>query len=178
MSADVSLQQPSDAAADRFVVLGAGENRPTRVPLPPGFGVKVATGDSEGRLAVLENRLDVDIPMHVHEVMDEFVYVLDGEMEVDFEGETYRLTQGMCALLPHGVPHAMRNASQPPARALQVSTPGGWDRFMEDLFAAGSDVRTPEGAMDLAKVNGIGEKYGMRYTGGTMDLGRAPSREG
>ncbi|MEV7415024.1 cupin domain-containing protein [Streptomyces sp. NPDC089919] len=155
---------------DRFFVLAPGGTRPTRVPLPPGFGVKVATGDSEGRLAVLENRLDVDIPEHVHERMDEFVYVLEGALEVDYRGRTHRLTAGMSVLLPHGVPHAMRNASQPPARALQVSTPGGWDRFVEDMFAAGPDVRTPEGAMDLRKVNVLGEPYGMRYTEGTMTL--------
>ena len=157
-------------SADRFVLLQPGETRQTRVPLPPGFGVKIATADSEGRLAVLENRLDADIPPHVHELMDEFVYVLEGEMEIDFQGRTHRLTPGMCALLPHGVPHAMRNASQPPARALQISTPGGWDQFMEGLFAAGRAVRTAEGAMDLEKVNVIGEKYGMRYTEGTVVL--------
>lgn len=157
-------------SANRFLLLWPGETRQTRVPLPPGFGVKVATGDSEGRLAVLENRLDVDIPPHVHEVMDEFVYVLEGEMEIDFQGGTYRLTPGMCALLPHGIPHAMRNASQPPVRALQISTPGGWDRFLEDLFAAGPAVRTADGRMDLEKVNAIGEQYGMRYTKGTVSL--------
>ncbi|MET9452331.1 cupin domain-containing protein [Streptomyces cinerochromogenes] len=157
-------------STDRFVLLQPGETRQTRVPLPPGFGVKVATADSEGRFAVLENRLDVDIPLHVHELMDEFVYVLEGEMEIDFQGRTYRLTAGMCALLPHGIPHAMRNASQPPARALQVSTPGGWDNFLEDLFAAGPAVRAANGAMDLEKVNAIGEKYGMCYTQGTMTL--------
>lgn len=157
-------------SADRFVLLQPGETRQTRVALPPGFGVKVATADSEGRLAVLENRLDVDIPSHVHELMDEFVYVLEGEMEIDFQGRTYRLTAGMCALLPHGIPHAMRNASQPPARALQVSTPGGWDDFLQDLFAAGPRIRATDGALDLDKVNEIGEKYGMRYTRGTMTL--------
>ncbi|MGW0884747.1 cupin domain-containing protein [Streptomyces sp. NPDC002671] len=152
----------------RFFLLEPGESRPTRVPLPPGLGVKVGTADSDGRLAAMENQLDIDIPPHVHERTDEFVYVLEGEMELDLGGETHRLTAGMCALLPRGVPHALRNRSQPPARALQVSTPGGWDQFVEDLFAAGPAIRTADGAMDLEKVNVIGEKYGMRYTKGTM----------
>ncbi|WP_234392154.1 cupin domain-containing protein [Streptomyces sp. WM6378] len=160
----------SDMPEDRFFVLKPGETRPTRVPLPPGFGVKVTTTDSEGRLAVLENRLDVDIPPHVHELMDEFVYVLEGEMEIDYKGTTHRLTPGMSALLPHGVPHAMRNASQPPVRTLQISAPGGWDRFVEDVFEAGPAIRTPEGTMDLEQINALGEKYGMRYTRGTMAL--------
>jgi mannose-6-phosphate isomerase-like protein (cupin superfamily) len=159
---------------ERFFVLGAGENRPTRVPLPPGCGVKARTGDTEGRLAVLENQLDIDVPPHVHEQADEFVYVLDGEMEVDILGESHRLTASMCVLLPRGVPHALRNISQPPARTLQVSSPGGWDQYLEDLFEAGGSVRTEGGRMDLARVNTIGARYGMRYTETTMRMPGAP----
>lgn len=154
----------------RFFLLEPGETRPTRVPLPPGFGIKVGTADSDGQLVALENHVDADIPPHVHEQTDEFVYVLEGEMELDLGGETHRLTAGMSALLPRGVPHAVRNRSQPPMRVLQVSTPGGWDQFLEDLFAAGPAIRTAEGALDLEKVNVIAEKYGVRYTKGTMVL--------
>ncbi|MFE0190565.1 cupin domain-containing protein [Streptomyces sp. NPDC058989] len=147
---------------ERFFVLRPGERRPGRVPLPPGFGVKARTHDTEGRLAILENQLDVDIPPHVHHHADEFVYVLEGEMEVDFDGATHHLTAGMCALLPHGVPHAMRNASQPPARCLQISSPGGWEEFVEDMFEAGPVVMKG-GHPDLARLNAIGAKYGMEY---------------
>ncbi|MFF4345583.1 cupin domain-containing protein [Kitasatospora sp. NPDC001540] len=155
---------------ERFFVLQPNENRPTEVPLPPGFGVKAATTDTEGRVAILVNQLDIDVPLHVHEQMDEFVHVLDGAMEIDYRGRTYRLDTGMCALLPRGVPHAMRNASQPPARCLQVSTPGGWDQYLEDVFAAGSALRTADGRLDLAEVNRIGAPYGMRYIPATMAM--------
>jgi mannose-6-phosphate isomerase-like protein (cupin superfamily) len=157
-------------SADRFILLPPGETRPTRVPLPPGFGVKAGTTDTEGRLAFLENQLNVDVPEHVHERMDELLYVLQGEMEVDFEGTTHRLTAGTFALVPQGVPHAMRNVSTPPARVLQVSSPGGWDEFLTDMFAAGPALRTADGRMDLAKVNEVGAPYGMRYTKTTMAM--------
>lgn len=147
---------------ERFLVLQPGERRPSRVPLPPGLAVKARTSDTEGRLAILENHLDVDIPPHVHHHADEFVYVLDGAMEVDFDGATYRLTAGMSALLPHGIPHALRNASQPPARCLQISSPGGWDEFMEDMFQAGPVVMK-DGHPDLDRLNEIGAKHGMEY---------------
>src|SRR5690242_20579359 len=138
---------------DRFILLEPGENRPTRVPLPPGFGVKAGTADTQGRLAFLENQLNVDVPEHVHERMDELVYVLEGEMEIDYRNTTHLLTAGMFALVPQGVPHAMRNVSTPPARVLQISSPGGWDEFLADMFAAGPALRTEDGRMDLAKVN-------------------------
>jgi hypothetical protein len=91
-------------------------------------------------------------------------------MEIDFRGESHRLTKGMSVLLPRGIPHAMRNVSDPPARTLQISSPGGWDRYLEDLFEAGPAVRTADGRMDLAKVNEIGAPYGMRYVETTMDM--------
>ncbi|UKY49976.1 cupin domain-containing protein [Streptomyces inhibens] len=149
---------------ERFHVLQPGERRPGRIPLPPGFAVKARTTDTEGRLAILENQLDVDIPPHIHHDADEFVYVLEGEMEVDFDGATYRLTPGMCTLLPHGVPHALRNASQPPARCLQISSPGGWEQFVEDMFEAGPVVMKG-GHPDLGRLNEIGAQYGMEYHG-------------
>ncbi|WP_310728749.1 cupin domain-containing protein [Streptomyces sp. N2A] len=152
---------PSPSRA-RFFALRPGDRRPGRVPLPPGLAVKARTSDTEGRLAILENQLHVDIPPHVHHQADEFVYVLEGEMEVDFDGATHRLTPGMCVLLPHGVPHALRNASQPPARCLQISSPGGWDTFMEDMFEAGP-VAMKDGRPDLDRLNHIGAKYGMEY---------------
>jgi mannose-6-phosphate isomerase-like protein (cupin superfamily) len=91
-------------------------------PVPPAT-------DTEGRLAILVNQLDIHIPPHMHEDMDEFVYVLDGEMEIVFQ--RHRLTKDMCAFLPRGVQHAMRNAAQPPARALQMPSPGGCMRYSE-----------------------------------------------
>lgn len=152
---------------DRFVVLQPGQ---TRAPLPPGFTVKATTKDTEGRVVVMENQLNIDVPEHVHERMDELVYVLEGEMEIDFRGETHRLSKGMFAVVPMGIPHAMRNVSDPPVRALQISSPGGWDEFLHDMFGAGPALRTEDGQMDLAKVNEIGEKYGMRYTSAAMGL--------
>jgi quercetin dioxygenase-like cupin family protein len=152
---------------DRFVVLQPGQ---TRAPLPPGFTVKATTKDTEGRVVVMENQLNIDVPEHVHERMDELVYVLEGEMEIDFRGETHRLSKGMFAVVPMGIPHAMRNVSDPPVRALQISSPGGWDEFLRDMFGAGPALRTEDGQMDLAKVNEIGEKYGMRYTSAAMGL--------
>ncbi|AJT67335.1 hypothetical protein T261_5719 [Streptomyces lydicus] len=159
MPKETARPKPS---AERFFVLPAGERRPGRVPLPPGFAVKARTSDTEGRLSVLETQLDIDIPSHIHHDADEFLYILEGEMEVDLDGATHRLTPGMCVLLPHGIPHALRNASRPPARCLQISSPGGWEEFMEDMFEAGPVVMK-DGHPDLGRLNEIGAAYGMEY---------------
>lgn len=120
----------------RFVLLEPGAVRPGRVPLPPAFAVKAATADTEGRLSLLEVTLAKDIPRHVHRRADECVYVLEGVLAIEFDDRTHSAPQGTFALLPRGVPHALRRASDPPPRVLQISSPGGWECYVEDLVEA------------------------------------------
>ena len=76
--------------------------------MPPVFGIKARTEDTEGRLSLLEVILARDIPRHVHHVADECIYVLDGVLEVEFDDRVEHVTAGGFVLLPHGVPHARR----------------------------------------------------------------------
>ncbi|NKY54276.1 cupin domain-containing protein [Nocardia vermiculata] len=147
---------------DRFLCLASGEVRPGRVPLPPSFAVKAATDDTEGRFSLLEVALARDIPRHTHHVADECIYVLDGELGVDFDDRTFTATAGMFVLLPHGIPHALRCVSDPPPRMLQISSPGGWECYLQDLFEAGASVLT-DGVLDPAKINPIAARYDIRY---------------
>lgn len=147
---------------NRFLFLAPGDVRPGRVPMPPAFAVKAATDDTEGRFSMLEVTLGRDIPRHTHHVADETIYVLDGVLEVEFDDRVLQATAGMFVLLPHGIPHALRCGSTPPPRLLQISSPGGWECYLEDLFEAGPSVLT-NGALDPAKINPIAAKYDIRY---------------
>ncbi|WP_028936717.1 cupin domain-containing protein [Pseudonocardia spinosispora] len=146
----------------RFILLEGDEQRPGRVPLPPAFAVKARSEDTEGRLSLLEVTLAHDIPRHVHHEADECIYVLEGVLEIDFEDHTHRAGPGMFAVLPRGVPHALRRGSTPPPRVLQISTPGGWECYVEDLVEAGPSVLT-DGRLDPAKINPIAAKYHIEY---------------
>ncbi|MEU9688804.1 cupin domain-containing protein [Amycolatopsis japonica] len=153
---------------DRFLLLKPGEARPGRVPLPPSFSVKAMTEDTETRFSLLEVTLAMDIPRHVHHEADECIYVLEGELGIDFDDETHVATKGTFVLLPRGVPHALRRVSEPP-RVLQISSPGGWEHYLEDLFEAGPAVFT-QGAIDPAKINRIAAPHHITY-------GSRPPRE-
>ncbi|WP_067544265.1 cupin domain-containing protein [Nocardia crassostreae] len=147
---------------DRFLLLQPGEARPGRIPMPPAFAVKASTDDTDGRFSLLEVTLARDIPRHTHHAADECIYVLDGVLGVDFDDRTLTATAGMFVLLPQGVPHALRCASSPPPRVLQISSPGGWECYLEDLFEAGPAVLT-NGVLDPAKINPIAEKHNIQY---------------
>jgi quercetin dioxygenase-like cupin family protein len=149
-------------SVDRFILLESGQVRPGRVPLPPAFAVKAMTADAEGRFSLLEVTVARDIPRHIHHTADECIYVLDGELGIEFDDRTYTARKGTFVLLPHGVPHAIRCASAPPPRVLQISSPGGWEHYLEDLCEAGPAVLT-DGDLDPVKINPIAAAYDIRY---------------
>ncbi|MFE5331064.1 cupin domain-containing protein [Embleya sp. NPDC056575] len=148
---------------ERFVKLHPGERRPGRVPLPPPFRVMARTEDTEGRLSVLEVTLVRDIPRHTHHRADELIYVLEGELGVHFDGEDTSVPAGSFVLLPKGVPHALSRVGQAPPRVLQMSSPGGWECFLEDMFEAGPDVLRADGALDPDRINPIAAPHGIEY---------------
>lgn len=147
---------------DRFLCLARGDTRPGRVALPPAFAMKATTEDTEGRFSLLEVSLARDIPRHTHHVADEAIYVLDGELGVDFDDWAFTAVAGTFVLLPHGIPHALRCVSDPPPRVLQISSPGGWECYLQDLFEAGPGVLT-DGVLDPVKINPIAARYDIRY---------------
>lgn len=120
------------------------------------------TEDTEGRFSLLEVTVAKDIPWHTHHQADECIYVLDGVLEIEFDDRKHLAPKGTFALLPRGVPHALRHVSDPPPRVLQISSPGGWEHYVEDLIEAGPAVFT-NGQLDPAKINPIAAKHHISY---------------
>ncbi len=63
------------------------------------------------------------------------IYVLDGMIELERDGTLIALSRNDYGIVSTGVPHAFRNASNAPARYVEVTTPqpkpeGGW----QDVF--------------------------------------------
>lgn len=65
------------------------------------------------------------LPLHVHRVTTEFIYVLDGTLTVIVAGQAVQLTSGGCAFVPPGVAHGFANQTERPARFLLVASPAG-----------------------------------------------------
>lgn len=141
------------AIAMGFVV-GSSEGR----HLPGAFKavIKVWAEDTNGVMAVLEETLPPHalIPPHVHE-NDVWVYVLSGQLGVLVGEEIEVAEAGSWALKPRLVLHAMWNAGSEPARIIEVLTPGGTERWFEEVtqLADADD----EGFQDAC------DRYGIRF---------------
>ena len=73
------------------------------------------------------------------------IYILDGEVEMQRDHEVFRLAADDYALIPYGIPYALRNTAKKAVHWYEVQAPqpkpiGGW----QDTFFIGDAVWSPE----------------------------------
>ena len=111
-------------------------------------------------------------PLHRHTHEDEYSYVLEGRMGADLGGEVVYAEPGDLVFKPRGQWHAFWNACDERCRILEVISPGGFERYFEELV----DLRarpTPEAVaeiaarygleLDMASVPVLCERHGLRF---------------
>ena len=67
---------------------------------------------------------DKTTPLHLHPEAHELTYVIDGEIEIQADGQRSRVRSGGMSFVPMGVAHAFIVVSSE-ARLLGMQTPGG-----------------------------------------------------
>jgi mannose-6-phosphate isomerase-like protein (cupin superfamily) len=58
------------------------------------------------------------VPPHVHPAQDEFIAVLEGELEVELDGQRHKAAAGSLVKMPRGIPHGYFNTTEEPTRCL------------------------------------------------------------
>ncbi|WP_409331574.1 quercetin 2,3-dioxygenase [Trujillonella humicola] len=148
---------------------GAG---PTRWFLDTRMTVKTGGAATGGALTVIEWSAPVGFgpPRHVHHAEDEMFYVLDGEMVIECGDQRWTARPGDFAFLPHGVAHVFV-VSRGPVRGLQLTTPAGFEAFVEEVG------RVPEGpglpppsVPDVAELVEAGRRHGNDVVGPPLSL--------
>ena len=72
-------------------------------------------------------------PIHRHEREEETIYVLDGQLRIDFEVTSRTLNAGETLILPRGEAHRITNPGRSPAKSLVFCTPAGFERFVREV---------------------------------------------
>jgi quercetin dioxygenase-like cupin family protein len=130
------------------------------------FTWKATAAETGGAFLLLEDRMQrgKTTPQHVHPNEDEAIYVLEGELLVDVEGEQHHVGPGGFLFAPRGVPHAFMVTSET-ARVLSLQTPGTGEAFYRD---AGEPVRSLADASrpaDWARLRAVAERFGEHRAG-------------
>ncbi|MCU9837934.1 MULTISPECIES: cupin domain-containing protein [Ruegeria] len=100
---------------------------------------------------------DTFVPPHVHPTQDEWILVLDGELEVDFGFETGNVTAnkagpGDVVRMPRGVAHGVFNRSGKDATCVFGVAPS---RKLFDLFKALDGVTDPAELVRLSALHEV-----------------------
>ena len=104
--------------------------------------VKVGADDAIGSVTVIDFELAAESagpPPHLHERITDSFWVLEGTLTVLMDGEEQEAPAGSHVVIPPGNVHSVSNPSAEPVRFLNISTPGGLERYLRELAADPSD---------------------------------------
>ncbi len=125
-----------------------------------GLGVlfKIYGSETGEALAVVEHPIDARrlVPPHTHSDVDEYSYVLEGEIGARIGDRVISASKGTYVLKPRGIMHTFWNATDRPARILEIVSPAKFERFFEamgDLMESHSP-ETPQKLGALASAHG------------------------
>jgi mannose-6-phosphate isomerase-like protein (cupin superfamily) len=92
---------------------------------------KVSAQDTDGAMCVFEFTGMGGGPRHLHHEQDEWIYVIDGEVDFVVGAERLRLTAGESIFIPRKTAHLWGCMSGRPAKIINVYQPAG---KMEEFF--------------------------------------------
>lgn len=132
-----------------------------------GFGVRymLDAPQTEGAFALVEHPIGprhLAAPRHTHRNEDEYTYVTEGEVGVEVGGEALVVRAGELVLKPRGIPHAVWNASDAPARMLEIIAPAAFASYFTEL----AGLVPADGPPDMAALGALWARYEL-----DMDLG-------
>jgi mannose-6-phosphate isomerase-like protein (cupin superfamily) len=116
-----------------------GDDR--RLDFRPGMGmwweITRNTVDTSGELFEATNWIEPRMPgppVHVHPTAEESYEVIEGALEVFMDGKWSPVRAGEKATVPAGVPHSVRNATEQPAKIINIHQPAQrFESFFRDM---------------------------------------------
>ena len=110
-------------------------------------------------------------PLHRHSREDEYSYVLEGRMGALLGDDVVYAEAGDLVHKPRNQWHTFWNAGDEPCRILEIISPGGFEKFFEEIV----DASDPEALTDLPERYGLEidaesvpmlcERFGLRFGG-------------
>ena len=86
------------------------------------------------------------IPPHTHANEDQCLYVVSGALHLEIGGEFIEAPAGSYVIKPRGLPHAFWNPGSTPALVLEITSPGGFEPYYQEMAA----VTSPQQALACA----------------------------
>jgi quercetin dioxygenase-like cupin family protein len=142
---------------------------PRVVWMPGGVRTEVhlASEDTDGAFCLLVDHPPAgwSLPPHRHHNEAETIHVVDGEFEIEIDGDRMRLSAGQTVHVPRGATHAGANVGDRPGRRVVMFSPGGLERFFLEAGAVAPDTKT-----ELAAVLAAADRHGWEFVAASEGL--------
>jgi mannose-6-phosphate isomerase-like protein (cupin superfamily) len=112
--------------------------------------------------------IETFVPPHTHTTQDEYIFVLDGRIDLLMGGERMAAGPGELVRMPRGIPHAFFNNSGEPVTALFWAAPAG---RLAELYPRLHNVADP------AEVVRIARDYDVFFQPPVSAAARGPAKE-
>lgn len=130
--------------------------------------VKAAGAQTRGRLTVIEavNPAGFAPPVHRHLEEDEMFHLLSGTAWFQCDGESFTAGPGDFVFLPAGLAHTFLVGEDEPLRALQITTPSGFEHFAAEAGEPAPERRLPApGPVDPAALAHAAARHSIEILG-------------
>jgi mannose-6-phosphate isomerase-like protein (cupin superfamily) len=97
-------------------------------------------------------------PLHRHSREDEYSFILEGRMGAMLGEEVIYASAGALAFKPREQWHTFWNPDNAPCRVLEIISPGGFERFFDELAGL-----MAEPSFDPARMGELGARYGLEF---------------
>ena len=102
-----------------------------------------------------------ETPRHIHSREDEFIYVLEGRLTFERDGERFEAQAGTWLFMPRGSQHRF-SVESAEARLLVMLAPAGIESWLRDLRVPDAKVAD---ANTIERLVSTAARYGVAITG-------------
>ena len=130
---------------------------------------KVSSQDARGAMSAFEFTGTGCGPRHLHHEQDEWIYVVDGEIEMELDGSRRHLSTGESVYIPRKIKHVWSAAGDNPAKIIDVYQPSG---KIEEFFRRLGSFSREQPIHDVLKIDEfhrLFEEYGMELVGPPLE---------
>jgi quercetin dioxygenase-like cupin family protein len=142
-------------------ILGPGEGETLTNHLGANVLIRITGQETAGAYSVVEAEQPTDAltaPLHIHDLEDEAIQVLEGRLIVEVDGKEYNAPAGSYIFIPRGAAQRFWNPGPENARYQSIFTPAGQENYFRRAYSL--DVQHEDFQEKLANLR---KEFGLRY---------------
>ena len=122
--------------------------------------------ETGGGFSLVEHPIDpraLCAPLHRHSREDEYSFVLEGRMGAQLGDDVVVAETGDFVFKPRDQWHTFWNPDDTPCRILEIISPGGFERYFDEMAEALASIDPSDGEALGAAIGELGARYGLEF---------------